>query len=179
MDDSHHTIGSDEEIIINLNDHWFVLVAPCFFYLIGWVMGIATWLLSTLFENPIISASLITFGLFIITLNNHLFFGHLFKWEVSAWIVTSKRIISFEFIPLKKIDADYIEIKSIHEMQSIRHGLLKHIFSYGEVVISPIASTPITLKYVPHPDRFVQLIETILNTDNPKELDATSLQKLF
>ena len=99
---------------------------------------------------------------------------------MSDWYVTNKRIIQFTNQPFITNDTMFINISEIHQMEKKKRGFVSNIFDYGEVIINVAAvPEPIKLCNLPHPSRFINVIEAIRSNKLSEVVDPEHLKKRF
>jgi hypothetical protein len=170
MDDSVLGRNIDEtkkERVLDLvGDHWIGLWLPISFYVTGWLLAGVVYLLSQALTLTWPIANEISFLMILagLLISHHWFFIFLLHREVGCWVITEKRVISFEFFPYVMHDTNYIEISDLREVRKESHGVLSTLLDYGEVHLITVGGSDVMrLKYVPQPSRFVNLIESVRN----------------
>lgn len=173
----HPKLDEDEKLIVALQDHWVTMVIPVLVFLMG--MGLSAVIAVSavgLFDAPLFRGIALLFSLGVGLIFTHWLFIYALEHEVSAWIVTSKRLILFQFLPYVRHDVSFVSISEMHEIDKRKHGLLQNLLNYGDVKIE-LAANPdaVILKYVPRTSAFVNLIETLHETP-PDDLDIERLK---
>lgn len=108
-------------------------------------------------------------GVCTLVVTHHFLFVRIFEWLLSNVFITTQLIIDLHFLSFVEDDVAYIEISKINEVEKRKHGILKNILNYGEVVLSVAGmGTNAILSYVKRPSRIVSLIQAL------KEQGATS-----
>ena len=115
---------------------------------------------------------IIAFSMLVIV--HHFFFILILEYLISSLVVTTKQIIELKFVPFVTDDLIFIEIDQIHEIEKRKHGFLRNIFNYGDVVIEFLGSTvPIDFHFIGKPRKFVDLIESIKYGKPLEDLDLS------
>ncbi len=182
---SGNQLEPGEEVIVSFQDHWIVMIMPVFLYILGWSLFLfliftAQQLRPTTFISGF-AVSIIAF--FVLFLTHHLFFLLLLEYLISGLIVTNKRIIHTHYFPFFVDDVVYIEIFEIHAIEKKKHGILRILFNFGDVVLSVSGKGEvITSQFMRHPSRFINFIEAIksgkpLSDVTLKSTGATCLPK--
>jgi hypothetical protein len=172
---SNDQLEPGEEVITALQDHWVKLVPQILILVTSWILfGLLSLSASLLVSFPY--ASIITFvaGIIILLLGHHFFFLTLISYFISVLIITNKRLIEIHYFPFLVDDADYFEIKEIHEIEKKKHGFLQNILNYGSVSFG-IGRRPVEFYYLRYPSKFINLIETI---KSEKPLTGVDLRKM-
>jgi len=177
----HPKLDNDEKMVLALQDHWVTMVMPTFLFVIGLALATVVALAAfTLFPNDMTTRGvllLISFGIGM--LFTHWMFIYAFEHEISAWIITTKRVISFNFLPYVKHDVSFIIIKELHEIEKRKRGLVKNILNYGDVEVNLAATpTPVVFNYVPRTSAFCNLLET-LHKKSDAEIDIEELKEHY
>lgn len=162
-------VNQEEHILLNIDDHWVILLRPIVFLLLGWILFAFLFFSADLATavSPSVRSILHLLGFIILVITHHFFFLMLLQWKVSGLILTNKRILDVQFIPLIKDDIVHIDISKINKIEKRKHGLVRNILNYGDVQIE-LTNTQgaVELKYVPHPSRFVNRVEEIKSGSN-------------
>lgn len=158
--------NSEERILATVKDHWVVYVRPALFLILVWAIFLNLQVFhesvgKTLWSPEVYNAiSVTSFGLLVAV--HHFFFMFLIKEILSPWVITNKRVIDFDLVPLMRDDVTHVVIREIREMEKKQHGILNNLLNYGDVTIHVAENeVPVHLRYVPHPDQFVNMIEEI------------------
>ena len=177
----HPKLDQDEEMIVALKDHWVTLVLPIFLYIIGFALAIiiAAAAIYLFTDNETVRGIFLLVSIAITILVHQWLFIYFFEHEITAWIITNKRVIAFQYLPYVKHDTSYIIISELHEIDKKKHGLLQNILNYGDVTIN-LAATPtsVIFNYVPRSSAFVNLLETIHKTP-PEVVDLERLKRRY
>ena len=175
------SINEKEEIIVSVNDHWVVYIRPAIFLILGWsIFALIHTIIaqSAIASEYRIAASL--FAFFSLVVAHHFFFILVIRTILSCWVITTERVIDFQMTPLVKDDAAYITIRQIREIEKEKHGLLQNILNYGRLVIHVAdAHEPFIINYIPHPSKFVNLIEAIREGKMAKEFDPEMVKDIY
>lgn len=89
-------------------------------------------------------------GLFTVFI--HKFFLRLVRYYLDIGIITNYRIVTIDKSIYLRDAKDAIDLHKIQDMQKSKHGILKKIFNFGEIIIT-LSSTSTTkvLTFVPNP----------------------------
>lgn len=177
----HPKLDDGEQMVVALQDHWITMVMPITIYLIGTVLAAIVAGFGTVFfaDHATLRGIFILAATAIGLLFHHWLFIYFFEHEISAWIVTTKRVISFSFLPYVKHDVTFIIISELHEIDKFKRGLLQNLLNYGTVEVNLAATpTPVKFRYVPRTSAFVNLLETLHKTP-PNEVDIERLRKNY
>lgn len=177
----HPKLDDNEQMVVALQDHWVTLVMPIFIYIVGTLLAVILGAIGVIFfpEQEVVKGLFILGATAVGLLFHHWLFIYLFEHEISAWIITTKRVISFSFLPYVKHDVSFIIISELHEIDKRKHGLLKNILNYGDVEINLAATpTPVIFHYVPRTSAFVNLLETLHKTP-PDDIVIERLRKNY
>lgn len=171
-----------EKFIIAIDDHWVSLFVPFLLFLLGWVMALflsyCAWFIVQ--DHVFWSGLLYLIAICTSVVVSHWFFIYLFQWELSAWIITTRRIIDLRFLPYVRHDVGFTMINEIHDIEKHKRGLVKNLLDYGDIEVNLAAIPRSTIfTYVPKPSAFANLIQTIHKASNPDELNVEDLRKLY
>lgn len=168
------------EVIVYFHDHWITLVSPIMGYLTGLMLFFALVFFASVLQPDVTSNIVKLLGAAVLFVIHHRLFIALIDWELSSWVITTELVIDFENTLYVKNDIIYINIHTIHEIEKKKHGLLSNFLDYGEVYINvPAAPYPIICHYIPHPDDFINLIESVRSNHLSEELDITILKGIY
>lgn len=162
--------SDDERLVASLQDHWIVLVLPGFLYVFSWGFAYGLYTLGVAWrsEQPNLSLLLWLIAFVVITLVHQLFFGFLLCRELSSWVLTSKRIVEFSFLPYFRHDIEVLPISEIHEIEKKKHGLLANLLNYGNLEINiGTIPTPFVFENVPRPTELANLITELYKLNHP------------
>lgn len=171
-----------EKFIIAIDDHWVSIVGPMAFMALAFGMSalffVAAFFLSS--THWWVGAGFYLFAGMMALFALHWTFIYLFEWELSTWIVTTRRILNVRFLPYVRHDVGYIMIHEIHEIEKHKRGILKNLLNFGNIEINLAAiPQPTIFRYMPKPSAFANLIQTIHKSSNPDELSVDGLRKLY
>jgi hypothetical protein len=90
----------------------------------------------------------------------HIVFGIILAWQVSGYYITTERVIDFKIVPFVQNDVTVVKIANVYEVDKYEHGILAHMFGYGDIVVADLGSMhPMRLIDVPNPTTFIQKIK--------------------
>jgi len=171
-----------QEVVLCLEDHWIVLVKPFIGFLSSIAIFFFLWMSSRIINGSflLLSDFLLLFAFAIVIVGINRMFIALLDWELSSWIITTKRVIDFQFSPYLENDVTFIDIDKIDEIEKKKHGFWSNLFNYGDVYMNISASpVPIVFHYIPQPGKFVNLIESIRDHRLGEEIDIEVLQGIY
>ncbi len=182
LDEPCITIAEGEQVVLAVNDHWVAIFRQIF----GYLTVLALFILVVIFAGWINGYSqdsakaIVLIAIALFALLNHWFFLHVIQWDLSNWFVTTHRIIEFDNKPFIKSDMRFVKISEIHEVEKRKHGLVRNILDYGDVIINVAAvPEPMVLRYVTQPSKFVHLIQAIRNEKLHHELNIPNLRQKY
>ena len=170
----NNRIDEDEAIITVIQDHWMIMAIPFLLYILGLALMVAVFFMGELFTDALSFLDPLLKLLSVLTLLviHHWLFIYLFFWEVSGWVVTTRRLIGFSFLPYVRHDTNFIQIHEIHEVEKKKHGMLQNLLNYGTLEINLAASPDlVVIRYVPAPSEVVNLIEAVYGAQTEEEGD--------
>jgi uncharacterized membrane protein YdbT with pleckstrin-like domain len=140
-------LKKDEKVILEIRQHWFVLVAPTIILLIGIILG------SLLIVNTVV-----VFGILIILIVICYFIYKVFQRKNNLWIVTNLRVIDeYGVFSNNAKESPLDKLNNVSYNQSF----FGKIFGYGNVQIQTAAEIGSTTYHmVEHPKK---LKDTITN----------------
>lgn len=165
----------EERIIRSVGDHWVVLVFP--FFLFSLTLGFVGFLLRLSGESKVESLSfsltvgLVGIGVAMVVVHWAAIF--LLSRELSIWILTSKRIVTMEFLPYMKHDVEILPLAEMHEVEKKKHGLWANLLNYGEIAVN-IGSIPkpLVFKKVPRPTELANVLGELYRLNHPERVDS-------
>ena len=173
-------LDADEKFLITVRAHWIVLLPPLLSYALGWVLVLFLYaLVQAWTELPLwLHLALYLVNVLILLVVHHWMMIYSFSWLLSSWVVTTKRIITFQFLPYVKHDESFVMIAEIHEIDKTKHGLMQNIFNYGSVDINLAAmNEPVRFIYMKRPVAFVNLVQAIHK--QTQDLSIQALLRLY
>jgi hypothetical protein len=177
-----YKFDDEEKIVESIQDHWIILAKYFSAYAVGWVIALFFYEIAVLINDssPVLAQIILFVSFITVMAINHWLFIYLLYWELSTWVITTKRLIDFRFLPYVQHDTSFIVISEIHEIDKWKHGILKNLFNYGDVEINlPAIPKPHMFHYVPKPSRFATMIHTIHKTKHPNRLDIAQVRAIF
>lgn len=174
----------NEDIILLLRRHPFIILSKIFFWGLVAVMPIALYLilgdvLLPLFLNEYIYPIIILFTS-IYYLYIWLFTFHSFvDYYLDVWIVTNRRIINVEQNGLLNRVISEQELDRIQDVTSETRGLASTLLNYGTVYVQTAGEHPrFTFEQVPNPtevaQRVIKLVEHYKATAHPPALPSSN-----
>ena len=146
--------ASDESIIVFTREHkWsFFRVA-----LLPFLVGVAAVVLAVTVaqSSPILAtivsviAGLILFGVFIYLV---------LDWRDDYYVVTNKRIVHIDEIPLLRKKREEAPLSAVTEIQFARHSMLAHLLDFGDLRVETFSGM-VGMKDIPHPSVVKNLIQ--------------------
>ena len=171
-----------QDVVLCLEDHWIVLVRPLVGFISSLCIFFFLWMAARVINGSLVLLSdfLLLFAFCIVLVGLNRMFIALLDWELSSWIITTKRVIDFQFSPYLENDVTFIDIDKIDEIEKKKHGFWSNLLNYGDVYMNVAASpVPIIFRYIPQPGKFVNLIESIRDHRLDEEIDIEVLQGIY
>lgn len=157
------SLESWEEVIASVQDHWITVVKLFLILIIGWsvclFLGYVAFILRPVSRE--IGFIILLLSLTLLLTAHHLFFALLYQWEISSLILTTKQMIIIRFLPFIEDDFEFVELDQIHTIEKKKHGVIRNILNYGEVLLGISGKGPIELSNIRRPTKFVNFLETI------------------
>ncbi|KKQ34763.1 MAG: hypothetical protein US52_C0048G0006 [candidate division WS6 bacterium GW2011_GWA2_37_6] len=98
------------------------------------------------------------------------FIMNLMSWYYDIYLVTSERIIHYDFNPLTSYHVAEAEIENIQDVTQSTIGFLPNIFGYGDITVRTASSkNKFYFKAVPHPVWFRDVIADLSRLIRAKE----------
>lgn len=173
---------NSEQVLIRIKRHWIVLVRGIILVFFLWFICIFGFAIA---GGIRIGAPLISFILFIICLillifAHHWLFLTFLGWELSIWVVTNTRVISFTNIPYIENDVNFIDINEIDQIEQVKHGFIQNFLNYGTIIIQiPANQQKIVFKNLPHPSKLANIVEAIQKKRTFQSMTIEELSDFF
>lgn len=95
---------------------------------------------------------------------------NLMSWYYDVYLVTSERIIHFEFKPLTSYRVSEAEIENIQDVTQISVGFLPNLFGYGDIIVRTASSrNKFYFRAVPRPVWFRDVVTDLSRLIRTKE----------
>jgi len=178
MPSNGNQLEPGEEVIAKIDQHWIVKVMPFFVYTLFWITFFILFLTYDQLKaiSPVIAFIVFFIAFLVLFIGHHFFFLFIIQDLISTLVITNKRIIEIHFFPFLRDDVSYLEIEQIHEIDKEKHGFLKNLLNYGNVLVNiPGRPKLLTFRNIRYPSKFINLIEGIKAKKPIYELDLRSM----
>jgi membrane protein YdbS with pleckstrin-like domain len=133
----------DENVILLLRRHWFVLARQLVLYLLVGFLPLVIWAylnsqFPNLLENPAVASvfALLLFAFYLFLL---LFIYHTWvDYYLDVWMVTNHRVLNIELEGLFKRAVSEHPLFRIQDVTTEQIGFFEHFLRYGEVSIQQV-----------------------------------------
>lgn len=160
-------LNGDEEIVLLLRRHWFVLVAKYLFWAMLALVPIIAYVLvrGSLFDfshNALAYAVLV-----LVTSMYYLFlwvsaYNIFIDYYLDLWIVTTHRIIDIEQRGLFNHVVSEQSLENVQDSQSSTQGIFSTLLDYGDVLVQSAGAKNLVLfQDVPDPARVSRILSKL------------------
>lgn len=156
------TIARDEEVVLEIRHHWYMLVVQSFFlflfilvpFSISGFLSASNFLIDAkIVELFVFSAAmwflLLWIGFFVIWTSYYL----------DVWIVTNKRVIAVEQRSLFSREISEFWLEKIQDVSVEMHGLIPTLLHFGNLRVQTASEARhFIIRNVPYPERAKEII---------------------
>jgi uncharacterized membrane protein YdbT with pleckstrin-like domain len=146
--------GEDEAVVIFVRQHKWALVRSMFVpfgILVGAliVTGLLSQIIPTLTGIMLIVAMLIPllFAFYV-----------LIDWSDDYYVVTNKRLVHVDELPIIRKRREEAPLSSITEIQFARHSILAHVLDFGDLRVETFGGG-VAMRDIPHPNSVKEAIQ--------------------
>ncbi|HJW83118.1 MAG TPA: PH domain-containing protein, partial [Anaerolineae bacterium] len=145
----------DETVIKFVREHSWALARRMFIpvgLLIGLIIGAAV-LNSLSLLSALVDLILILAGLVILAIVFFVFID----WHDDFYVVTNKRVVHIDQIPLIRQKKEEAPLSTIQEIQFARNSIIAHLLNFGDLRVETFAGS-VAMKDIPRPEEVKSLI---------------------
>ncbi len=162
--------GVPKKIIASIQNHWIVLVRHVCILIIGLILSaVLVWIAFAIRDaSEAFGALLILFATFTILATLHIFFMYVLEWSLSSLFITPQWLIDLHSLSFEEDSVSLVEISKINKIDKEKHGMLKNILNYGELVLSVagVKENP-RYTYISRPSDVAALLESLKTNETP------------
>lgn len=153
-----------ETVLCFTRKHWIVLLPSCLLAMVfSLVVLFFLFFISSEdianFASPFTHRLIAFLALAGLTFYFHRFFVHFFNYYLQTTIITNFRVIALDQTLFFHRDRDSIDLPEIQNIEARRHGVIKTLFNYGEIIITlSSAHASKTLRCMPNPEYYFRKI---------------------
>jgi hypothetical protein len=177
-----NTDENSEQVLMRIKRHWIVLVRGFFLLFFLWFICIFGFVVASGIRvgAPLISVILFFVCFLLLVFAHHWIFLSFLGWELSIWVITTTRIISFTNIPYIENDINFVDIKEIEQIQQVKHGFLRNYLNYGTVIVQiPANQQQIVFENLPQPAKLANLVEAVQKNRSFESMTIEELEAFF
>jgi hypothetical protein len=155
-------VVTTEELVLIRHKHWLTILNAVFLSILFAVffLGLLGFALIESAFSQLLALFLFVLAVLGLNLILHIVFGIILAWQVSGYYITTERVIDFKIVPFVQNDVTVVKIANVYEVDKYEHGILAHMFGYGDIVVADLGSMhPMRLIDVPNPTTFIQKIK--------------------
>lgn len=172
-----------EEVLHILRRHRLIYFLKIFNTLFVFaVIGFVLWLIIRYINNnTMLSAyyyvDIILVAVFALFLSFRLFVLYI-DWKYDNLIITNKRLIQIDQHFLFGRDVHAIYLKDIYDIKSMHKGIIPSVFGYAKIVVetSSAVENDFNIKYMPNPDRIIQIVHSAQQKERNLQPNPVSSQ---
>ena len=151
----------DEEVILLIKKHWYLILWPLIKVFIGLVLVLIVlriWGASIYFTATFFAWAIISFVYLFMTI---------YVWAKTCYIITNERVIRREQKSFFSKKISEIDLENIHNVTSEITGPVQSAFGFGDVLIQSFGvSEAVKLTDIPNPTKIQTKISEILRAFN-------------
>lgn len=162
--------GVPKKIIASIQNHWVVLLGHACILITGLVLSVIfIWVAFTIRgASETLGATLIVLSVLTMLTTLHVFFMYVLEWSLSCLFITPQWLIDLHSLSFEEDSVSLVEISKINKIDKEKHGMLKNILNYGELVLSVtgVQKNP-RYTYISRPSDVATLLESLKTTETP------------
>lgn len=155
-------LEQDEQMLLILHRHWFVLVRDAvlvaFLILIGLALfamrGEFTAVLDPEFAQPFITFVFSVYTLFLLAIT----FGLWINYYLDVWVITTKRVIDIEQRSLFNREVSEFPIGNIQDITLENPNIISTLLDFGNMTIQTAGENNFLVRDVPHMQKAKEII---------------------